>query len=169
MTDPIRVMIADNHPMFRKGIAALLNSLPQFELVAEAEDGAAVLSLADQHQPDVILMDIQMPKLNSIEVTRRIVLRSPHIGILMVTMYQDDDFVFKSMQAGARGYLLKGADQEEIVRAIQTVSSGGAIFSPAIASYMMTYFAAVKLTRAGDLFPELTEREIEVLDLIAKG
>lgn len=169
MSDVIRVMIADDHPMFRRGLVVLLKSLPQFEVVAEAENGAAVIPLAEKHQPDVILMDIQMPELNGIEATRQILHQSPHIGILIVTMFQDDDFVFAAMRAGARGYLLKGADQDEIIRAIQIVSGGGAIFSPTVASRMITYFAGLKPTRVDTLLPELTEREIEVLDLIAQG
>ncbi|MBL8132977.1 MAG: response regulator transcription factor [Anaerolineae bacterium] len=162
-------MIADDHPMFRKGLGVLLKSLSKFEIVAEAENGTAVVSLAQQIQPDVILMDVQMPELNGIEATRQILRHSPHIAVLMITMYQDDNFVFAAMRAGARGYLLKGADQDEIVRAIETASCGGAIFSPSIASRMKTYFDAVKPARPDDLFPELTEREIEVLDLIAQG
>src|SRR5690349_5554819 len=165
MTEMTRVMVADDHPMFRKGLCVLLNSLPQFEVVAQSENGEVVVPLALQHQPDIILMDVQMPELNGIEATRQILQQNPHIRILMLTMYEDDDFVFAAMRAGACGYLLKGADQDEIIRAIQVVSGGGAIFSPAIASRMMTYFAARKPAPADDLLPELTEREVEVLDL----
>lgn len=169
MTNIIRVMIADDHPMFRKGLSTLLNSLPQFQVIAEAADGAAVIPLAQQHQPEVILMDVQMPELNGIEATRQIVHLCEHTRVLMLTMYDDDHNVFLAMQAGARGYLLKGADQDEIVRAIETVNSGGAIFSAGIASRMMTFFTANKPSHADDRFPELTEREVEVLDLIGQG
>ncbi|MBK8020062.1 MAG: response regulator transcription factor [Chloroflexi bacterium] len=169
MTDQIRVMIADDHPMFRKGLTVLLKSLPGCEVVAEAEDGASVVQLALQHEPDVILMDVRMPELNGIEATRQIFKQCPRIGILILTMFQDDDLVLAAMKAGARGYLLKGADQDEIIRAIETVKNGGAIFSASIADRMMNYFSSIKPVRADGLFPELTEREIEVLDLIAKG
>lgn len=169
MTDLTRVMIADDHPMFRKGLFVMLNSLPQFTVIAEAEDGASVVPLAKQHQPDVILMDVQMPGLDGIEASRWILRDSPQIGILILTMYQDDDLVFAAMRAGVRGYLLKGADQEEIVRAIQTVCDGGAVFSPAVARRMVSYFAAVDSTRTDELLPELTDREVEVLDLLAQG
>lgn len=169
MNEPIRVMIADDHPMFRQGLVALFKSLPDYVIVAEAEDGHQVVALALQHQPDIILMDMQMPGLNGIEATRQIMRHSPHIHVLMLTMFNDDEFVFAAMRAGARGYLLKGADQDELVNAIQTVSMGGAVFSPSIANRMMSYFSGIKPARAESLFPELTEREVEVLDLIARG
>lgn len=169
MTDVIRVMIVDDHPTFRKGVCAILNSLPQFEVVAEADNGASSVTLAQQHQPDVILMDVQMPELNGIEATRQIVHSCAHTRILMLTMYDDDNDVFMAMRAGALGYLLKEADQDEIVRAIETVHSGGAIFSASIASRMMAYFAMSKTAQADDRFPELTEREVEVLNLIAQA
>lgn len=169
MADTIRLMIADDHPMFRKGLRAMLESLPHFEVIAEAESGTSVVPLAQQHRPDVILMDVQMPGLDGIEASRQILHVAPQMGILILTMHQNDDLVFAAMRAGARGYLLKGAEQAEIVRAIETVSDGGAIFSPSIASRMAEYFRGVKSTRAGELLPALTDREIEVLDLIAQG
>lgn len=169
MNEPIRVMIADDHPMFRKGLTLLLMSLPSFQIVAEAEDGAQVVPLALQHQPDIILMDVQMPELNGIEATRQILRQSPHIRVLILTMFENDEFLFSAMRAGARGYLLKGADQDELLSAIQAVSLGGAVFSPSIADRMMHYFAAIKPAQSESLFPELTEREVEVLDLIARG
>jgi DNA-binding NarL/FixJ family response regulator len=169
MNEPIRVMIADDHPMFRKGLSMLLMSLPNFQIVAEAEDGAQVVPLALQHQPDVILMDVQMPELNGIEATRQIMQQSPHIRVLILTMFENDEFLFAAMRAGARGYLLKGADQDELLSAIQAVSLGGAVFSPSIADHMMRYFAAIKPAQSQSIFPELTEREVEVLDLIARG
>lgn len=167
--ETIRVMVADDHPLFRDGLRALIQSFPELEWAGEARDGAEIVQKAVTLQPDVILMDIHMPQLNGIESTRAILSHSPHIGILMVTMFDDDDFVFAAMRAGAKGYLLKGADQEEIMRAIKAVGSGQAIFSPAIARRMMTYFSSVKPTMPADIFPELTERELEILDLIARG
>ena len=169
MNEPIQVIIADDHPMFRKGLVMLLTSLPGFVIVAEAEDGRQVVPLALEHQPDIILMDIQMPELDGIEATQQIVSRSPHIRVLILTMYNNDEFVFAAMKAGARGYLLKGADQDELLNAIQTVSLGGAVFSPSIANRLISYFADIKPMQAERLFPELTEREIEVLRLIAQG
>jgi DNA-binding NarL/FixJ family response regulator len=117
----------------------------------------------------VILMDLKMPDMNGIEATRRIVQTSPHIGILVLTMFQDDDSVFAAMRAGARGYLLKGADQDEMLRAIRAVASGEAIFSRVIAQKLMHYFGNVKLPGPSSIFPELTDREREILALIAQG
>ena len=166
----IRVLVVDDHPMFRNGLHLLLDSLPQMKWVGEAGDGQSAVMLALELQPDVILMDIQLPGINGIEATRQILRDSPHIGILMVTMYEDDDMVFSAMQAGARGYLLKGSDQDEIIRAIQAVSEGEAIFSASIARRLVSYFGKPQPSAVPTLlFPELTEREREILDLIASG
>src|SRR6266705_6574276 len=128
----LRVLIADDHPLFHKGMRALLTATPGTEVVGEATTGQEVIELAAALQPDVILMDLHMPGLNGIEATRQILHTSPHIGILVLTMFEDDDSIFAAMRTGARGYLLKGADQTEIVRAIKAVDSGEAIFSPSI-------------------------------------
>lgn len=168
MTAPIRVLIADDHRLFREGVRALLHSRPEAEIVGEAATGDEVLSEVERLHPDVILMDIQMPGLNGIEATRRVLAAHPEIGILVLTMYEDDDSVFAAMRAGARGYVLKGADQMELLRAIQAVASGEALFSPAIAQRLVAFFAAGTGAPAAP-FPELTEREREVLDLIAQG
>ncbi len=166
----IRVLVVDDHPMFRNGLHLLLDSLPQMKWVGEAGDGQSAVMLALELQPDVVLMDIQLPGMNGIEATRQILRDSPHIGILMVTMYEDDDMVFSAMQAGARGYLLKGSDQDEIIRAIQAVSEGEAIFSASIARRLVSYFGKPQPSAVPTLlFPELTEREREILDLIASG
>jgi DNA-binding NarL/FixJ family response regulator len=167
--EPIRVLIADDHPIFRDGLRVLLGSVSEIEVAGEAATGDETIAQAAALQPDVILMDLQMPGCNGIEATRRIVRTSPHIGILVLTMFEDDDSVFAAMRAGARGYLLKGADQAEILRAIQAVSSGEAIFSPAIARRLMHYFATLLSSSTPQAFPELTEREREVLSLIAQG
>lgn len=165
----IRVLIADDHPLFRDGIRTLLLATAAMELIGQAETGNEVVQLAVELQPDVILMDIQMPGLNGIDATRQIIHTSPHIAVLMVTMFDDDTSVFSAMRAGARGYLLKGAKHEEIQRAIRAVDNGEAIFSPSVASRMMTFFSQIKQPKLPQIFPELSDREREILDLIAQG
>ena len=167
--DPIRVLIADDHPLFRDGLRALLTSVPETELVGEAATGEDAVATADSMQPDVVLMDIRMPGVNGIEATRRILNASPSTAVLMLTMFEDDDTVFAAVRAGARGYLLKGADQAEVIRAIQAVASGEAIFGPAIATRMINYFAAGQRSATAESLPELTNREREILTLIAQG
>ncbi len=162
--DPIRILIADDHPLFRDGLRALLESVP-------AMTGNEVVVQAASLQPDVILMDIKMPGLNGIEATRRILQTSPHIRILILTMFEDDESVFAAVRAGARGYLLKGAVQEETLRAIRAVAHGEAIFGPAVAERLMHYFGSTRPTaKSGpaQFFPELTDREYEILTLIAQ-
>jgi DNA-binding NarL/FixJ family response regulator len=165
--EPIRILIADDHTLFRDGLRWLLASVADTEVVGEAANGQEAVSQAMALQPDVVLMDIQMPGLNGIEATRRIVATSPHIGVIVVTMFEDDDSVFAAMRAGARGYVLKGADQEEMLRTIRAAARGDALFGPAIANRLMSFFAA--RPKASGVFPELTEREHEVLALIAGG
>ncbi|SRR5579885_1709806 len=168
--EPIRVLIADDHPLFRDGLRTLLLSGSEAVVVGEAATGDETIALAATLQPDVILMDIHMPGTSGIEATRRILQTSQHISILVVTMYEDDDSVFAAMRAGARGYLLKGADQEETLRALKAVSRGEAIFSPAIAKRLIRYFTPTKAaTTPPQAFPELTEREREILSLLAQG
>jgi DNA-binding NarL/FixJ family response regulator len=165
-TEPIRILLADDHTLFRDGLRALFNSLPDTAVVGEAAAGGEAVELAEHLQPDVILMDIQMPGVNGIEATRKIVQTSPHIGVIVVTMFEDDDSVFAAMRAGARGYVLKGASQEEMLRAIRAVAQGDAQFGTDIAARLMNFFAA---PRPPQIFPELTDREREVLALIAQG
>ncbi len=168
-TDKTWVLIADDHPLFRDGMRALLGSLASYEVAGEAANGADAVILARERQPDIVLMDLQMPQVNGIEATRQIVQTSPHIGVVVVTMFEDDDSVFAALRAGARGYVLKGADQAEIVRVLEAVARGEALFGPAIAARLMNYFAAPRPQAQAGLFPELTEREREVLQLIARG
>jgi DNA-binding NarL/FixJ family response regulator len=166
--EPIRILIADDNPEFREGQRGLLAAQPDLAVVGEAATGAAALALAARTLPDVVLMDLHMPDLNGIEATRQLTATSPHVGILVVTMFEDDDSVFAAMRAGARGYLLKGSRKAETLRAIHAVADGEAIFSPAIARRLMGFFAAP--ARPAPLpFPELTEREREILTLIAQG
>lgn len=167
--ESIRILIADDHTLFREGLRALLASVPDIEVVGEAASGQETLTKADALQPDVILMDIQMPDLNGIEATRRILRAHPHIGIMMLTMFQDDDSVFAAMRAGARGYVLKGADQSVVLRAIQAVANGESLFDPEIAKRLMHFFANLAPAEPTEVFPELTAREREILTLIAQG
>jgi|SRR5579862_6148070 len=167
--EPIHLLIADDHAFYREGVRTMLRGLPDIEVIAEAADGDETLVKAESLQPDVILMDIKMPGTNGIEATRRILRASPHIQVLVVTMFEDDDSVFAAMRAGARGYLLKDADQDELVRAVQAVYRGEAIFSPAIAQRMIHYFSALPQTASAIAFPDLTEREREILHFIAQG
>ena len=170
----IRILIADDHALFREGLRALFAALPDIEVVGEAADGAAAVAQVATLQPDVVLMDINMPDLNGIEATRRILSAQPGMGIIMVTMLEDDASVFAAMRAGARGYVLKGAHHDEILQAIRAVAIGQAVFGPAIATRMMNFFQGLnqpvsKSGMAVQAFPELTDREREVLVLIAQG
>jgi DNA-binding NarL/FixJ family response regulator len=167
--EPLRVLIADDHPLFRKGMRALLTATPGTEVVGEATTGQEAIGLAAELQPDVILMDLQMPGINGIEATRQILHTSPHIRILVVTLFEDDASIFTALRAGARGYILKDAKEEEMLRAIRAVGSGEAIFSPAIATRLMDFFAAPRPAAPKEIFPTLTEREREILQMIARG
>jgi DNA-binding NarL/FixJ family response regulator len=169
IVDRTRILIADDHALFRNGLRALFASVPDLEVVGEASTGEEAITQATDLQPDVVLMDIQMPSVNGIEATRRILQVSPHIGVIVVIMFEDDDSVFAAMRAGARGYVLKGADQEEILKVIRAVAIGEALFGPKIARRIMNFFAAPKPTTPAEAFPELTNREREVLDLVAQG
>lgn len=166
---PLRVLLADDHPTFRAGLVSLLNTDASMEVVGEAGSGDAVITLAEELHPDLIIMDIQMPNLNGIDAIRRILAKNPHVRILVMTMFEDDHTIASAMRAGARGYILKGALPEEISRSIKAVAAGEAIFSQAIAIRFMNYFEQVRPSfREGDL-AMLTDREIEVLELIARG
>ena len=167
--EPITVLIADDHQFFRDGVRALLDAQPDMECVGEATSGEEAARLAMELQPDVILMDVQMPGMSGVEATRQVVSSSPQIRVLVVTMFEDDSLVFAAMRAGARGYLLKGARHEDMVRAIRAVGSGDAIFSPAIAGKLVEYFAALQPSRPLQIFPELSSREREILALLARG
>ena len=167
--EPLRVVLVDDHDEFRQGLEALLAATPTVEVVGRASDGRTAVALALDLQPDVILMDLQMPQLNGVEATARIVQSSPHISVLVLTMMEDEDSVFAAVRAGARGYLLKGARRSEIVRSIEAVGAGEVIFGPGIAERVMTYFRAARTRPTAEAFPELTEREREILGQIAEG
>jgi DNA-binding NarL/FixJ family response regulator len=164
----IRVLLADDHPVVRRGLAALLGTLPDFEVVGEAVDGEEAVREAQLTRPDVVLMDVRMPGTDGVAATRRLRETVPDTAVLVLTMYDDDATVFTAMQAGARGYLLKGAEQEEIADAIRAVVRGQAIFGPGIASRLLDHFANPPAP-AEDPFPDLTPREREILELLAEG
>ena len=167
--EPLTVIIADDHQFFRDGVRALLDAQPDMECVGEAATGEEVIRLSSEAQPDVVLMDVQMPGMSGVEATRQIVSSSPQIRVLVVTMFEDDHLVFAAMRAGARGYLLKGTRHEDMVRAIRAVGSGDAIFSPAIAARLVDYFAALQPRHSTQVFPDLSSREREILALLAQG
>lgn len=168
MTEPIRVVIADDHPLFRDGLRTMLADHDGLECVGEAATGDEVLARVRDTRPDVVLMDLQMPGLDGIEATRRVVSAVPGTAVLALTMFDDDTSVNAALRAGARGYLLKGATQAELIRAIESVAGGQAILAEPIAARVLD-----RLTHPAEepeaLFPELTAREREVLRLVAEG
>ena len=168
---PIRVLLVDDHPVVRRGMAALIETLPGFAVVGEATNGLTAVREAQLSRPDVVLLDIKMPELDGVEATRRIKAAVPDTAVLVLTMYDDDATVFTAMQAGASGYLLKGAEQDELERALRGVVAGEAIFGPGVAARVLGYFAGAtqRAPVAADPFPELTQREREILDLLAAG
>jgi len=165
----VRIVIADDHPLVRSGLRALLLTTEDLEVVGEAATGEEAVTLAAHLQPDVIVMDLRMPGLNGIEATRRIVQAHPQIRILVVTLFEDDDSLFAALRAGARGYILKDANEVEVLRAIRAVSSGEAIFSSTMAGRLIASFASPGPPHASLPFPDLTDREREILILIAQG
>jgi len=168
MSEPIRILIADDHPLFRTGLRSLLESVPDTEVVGEAASGTEAVELARTLTPDVVVMDLNMPDLNGIEATRQIVQDTKDVHVLVMTMYEDDESVFAALRAGARGYQLKGAVQTETLRAIRAVANGEAILGPAIAARLQSYLTAPPAADPSDAFPQLTERELEVLRLLAE-
>jgi len=167
---PIRIVVADDHPVVRGGLVAMLRTIPGLDVVGEASDGDAAVHAVLEYRPDVILMDVRMPGRDGIEATRQIRELVPDCRVLMVTMYDDDATVFTAMQAGAQGYLLKDAEQDDIVRAVHGVVAGEAIFGPGVAARVLAYFSdPPRAVAAESPFPELTDRERDVLDLLAQG
>ncbi len=165
MTAAIRVLVVDDHPVFRLGLCALIHELPGIDVVGEAEDAASARHLTRQLSPDVVIMDVQLPDASGIEATTAVLVNQPSVGILMLTMFDDDDSVHAAIRAGARGYLVKGAGPDEIERAIRAVANGEMILGAA------TAHLGRELHRGGRarVFPALSEREEQVLDLVARG
>jgi DNA-binding NarL/FixJ family response regulator len=164
--EPLRILIADDNGEFRHSLEALLCTMPNLTAVGSAPTGSIAVRLANELQPDIILMDLEMPEVNGIEATRRIVAGNPHIHVIVLTMFDDDDAVFAAIRSGARGYLLKGAGRDEILRAVRAVANREAIFGPGIAQRIRDWFAAIP---PGEPFPQLSKREREVLALVAEG
>jgi DNA-binding NarL/FixJ family response regulator len=164
-----RILIADDHDSFRSSLRAVLGTADGLVVVGEAASGSEAVSQVAALHPDVVLMDLSMPDLGGIEATRQIVDAAPHVAVLVLTMSDDDDSVFAAVQAGARGYLLKGAQRAELIRSVRGVAAGDAIFGPAVARRLMAYFSRPRPSGTDTPFPELTEREREILELVAQG
>ena len=161
----IRVLVVDDHPLFRSGLETLFASVADVEVVASAGDGLAAVSLTLTHRPDVVLMDLNLPGIGGLEATRRIVAAAPEVAVLVLTMVDDDDTVLAAVRIGAKGYLLKGAAQEEVLGALRAVAAGGAVFGPGAAHQLLS--GRRNRGRYGGF--DLTEREAEVLSGIAEG
>jgi DNA-binding NarL/FixJ family response regulator len=169
MDNTVRVLIADDHPLFREGMRGRLDRVADIAVVGEATSGDEAVELANKLKPHVVLMDIKMRGLNGIEATREILRANPRVGVLMLTMFEDDDSVFAAMRAGAKGYLLKDSGGEGVVYAIRAVTSGEAVFGPGVAERIIGFFSVPRSAAPQRAFPELTEREEEVLSLVAQG
>ncbi|WP_342774480.1 response regulator transcription factor [Actinocorallia herbida] len=174
--EPLRVLLADDHPVYRDGLAMLLGSVPGIDVVGTAASGAEAVAGAAELQPDIVVMDVGMPGMDGIEATRRVTAASPHIGVVVLTMAEQEATLFAAMRAGARGYLLKGANQTEIVRAIRGVAAGDVIFGPSVARRVADFFAGPEESGrstppepAEYVFPQLTPRERDIIELVAAG
>jgi DNA-binding NarL/FixJ family response regulator len=166
--ETIRVLVVDDHPLYREGLVGAIDTMPGKQVVGEAGDGAEAVRRTAELAPDVVVMDLHMPELNGVDATRAITAAHPDVAVLVLTMLEGDDSVFAAVRAGAKGYLLKGADRAEIGRALDAVAHGEVVFSSSIAQRVLAFFAGGR-TATATPFPELTEREREVLDLVARG
>jgi DNA-binding NarL/FixJ family response regulator len=169
MPETLRILIADDHPLFRDGMRGLLSTQPDMEVAGEATTGEEAVALTVELEPDVVLMDIKMPGGGGLEATRRILAARPGVRILVVTMFEDDATVSTAMRAGARGYVLKDDDKDDVLGAIRAVGRGGAVFGPGVAARLADFFATDRPAVPREAFPALTDREREMLHLIAKG
>lgn len=164
----VRVLVVDDHPLFRDGVTAALAGT-EFEVVAQAEDVATAVRLAAETEVDLVLMDLNLPDGSGIEATRAVLEVQPDVRVLVMTMSADDEAVVAAMRSGARGYVVKGSGRDDVLQAVRTVAGGGAVFSPAVADRLGSYFASLASLPGRDAFPALTEREREILDLVARG
>lgn len=167
---PIRILLADDHTVVRKGLRLLLESQPGFDVIADARDGRDAVALAEQHLPDVAVLDVAMPGLNGIEAARQIAAKSPQTAVVFLSMHADEGYVLKALKTGARGYLLKDSAESDLIAAIQAVSEGKAFFSPAISRMLVEdYVRQMRARDVEDTFDLLTAREREILQLLAEG
>lgn len=167
---PIRVLIADDHTMVRQGLTQILDAEPDIQVVGEAADGREACQLCRALRPDVVVMDINMPVVDGVQATRAITAEDPHVGVIILTMYRQDQYVFEAIKAGARAYLLKDADSEALLQAVRVVAAGEALLDPAIALRMIDEFRRSHIGPVGvDGSTDLTERELEILRLVAQG
>jgi DNA-binding NarL/FixJ family response regulator len=164
-----RVLVIDDHPVYRDGLVLTLAASRDFEPIGEAGSAEAALEMIAERRPDMVLMDLRLPGMSGIEATRRILIEDSRVMIVVVSMLEDDDSIFAAMRAGARGYLLKGADRDELLTALHAVARGEVIFGAAIARRVMAFFSGQSPSAAAAAFPELTEREREILERIARG
>ena len=167
--EPLRVVVVDDHPMFLQGLRTVLAASPDIDLVGQGTTGQEAIDLTREHRPDVVVMDLHMPEVNGVEATRRICQLRPETAVLVLTMVNDDDSVFAAVRAGARGYLLKGADEPELLRAIHAVAAGEAVFGPGVAQRVLGFLTRAPARSRDRSFPELTDRERQVVELIAQG
>jgi DNA-binding NarL/FixJ family response regulator len=166
----IRIVLADDHTVVRKGLRLLLESQPGFEVVADAADGRAAIALAEQHLPDVVVMDVAMPVLNGIEAARQITMKLPQVAVVFLSMHSDEGYVLRALKSGARGYLLKDSAEQDLIKAVVAVSEGKAFFSPAISKMLVEdYVRQMQERQVEDSYELLTNREREVLQLLAEG
>ena len=168
MPNQVRILIVEDHPLYRKGLRLLVSGVADLDVVGEAVDGNEAVAMALELQPDVVLMDLQLPGQGGIAATREIVAALPGTQILVITLFEDDDSVFAALRAGARGYILKDADEEEIIRAVRAIAAGESLFSPAVANRVLAFFARIRPV-APAVFPTLTDRERDILYLLAQG